>query len=323
MIEFDEKFFQDEIRDGFYVDGIMKRQWAAGLETLVEIDRICKKYGITYFAYAGTLIGAVRHNGFIPWDDDLDIIMFRKDFMRFLSAAEKELPSPFICYDIYHDETWIRTFARVNNSCNAVNLAPEFLERFHGCPYWTGVDIFVFDEQPESKEEFHMIVKLTQGLLEIIDILDKNETADEKERQEKSREVEEMLLTMEELCGMSIDRRKNLRHQLFRLIDGLWASHNDGICERVATNYFVQWRDYYYSGCKKEWYRESIELPFEGIMIPVPIDFHEVLKQLYGNDYLSPIRYSHYANRDLHRVYRNVENYIRTGKEKLDRWQDL
>ena len=65
---------------------------AANLEVLKEVDRICRKHGIQYLLDAGTLIGAVRHHGFIPWDDDVDIAFLRQDYEKFIKVAKKELP---------------------------------------------------------------------------------------------------------------------------------------------------------------------------------------------------------------------------------------
>ena len=82
-MKLEKEFFYDEVRDGFYIPGIMKRAWGAELMILSKVDRICKKYDINYYAFGGTLIGAVRDKQFIPWDDDIDICMKREDFQRF------------------------------------------------------------------------------------------------------------------------------------------------------------------------------------------------------------------------------------------------
>lgn len=89
-MEFPIDFFLDEVREGF-IPAMMKRAWAAELEILVEIDRICEKYKLRYFIDYGNLLGAIRHKGFIPWDDDIDIMMLRKDYEIFAKWLIKEL----------------------------------------------------------------------------------------------------------------------------------------------------------------------------------------------------------------------------------------
>lgn len=90
-MKFEREFFYDEVRDGFYIPGIMKRAWGAGLTILSEIDRICNQYDIPYYADGGTLLGAVRNGQFIPWDDDIDIMMLRKDYDKFKEVLKEEL----------------------------------------------------------------------------------------------------------------------------------------------------------------------------------------------------------------------------------------
>ena len=90
-MKFEREFFYDEVRDGFYIPGIMKRAWGAGLTILSEIDRICNQYDIPYYAAAGTLLGAVRNGQCIPWDDDIDIMMLRKDYDKFKEVLKDEL----------------------------------------------------------------------------------------------------------------------------------------------------------------------------------------------------------------------------------------
>lgn len=70
---------------------MMRRIQLIELEMLVEFDRICRKHGLKYVLGWGTLLGAVRHGGFIPWDDDVDVFMLYEDYVRFIELAEKEL----------------------------------------------------------------------------------------------------------------------------------------------------------------------------------------------------------------------------------------
>ena len=105
-MEFSHEYFDDEVREDFYVSGLMKRLWAANLEVISDVAKVCDKYNIRWFADYGTLLGAVRHGGCIPWDDDFDICMLRGDYMRFLEVAEKELPQNYSvlnCHNEYED----------------------------------------------------------------------------------------------------------------------------------------------------------------------------------------------------------------------------
>ena len=116
------EFYHDEIRCGFYIPTAIKQAWAASLTVLAEIDRICTKYKIEYFADWGTLIGVVRHGGFVPWDDDLDICMKREDYRRFREVADRELPPEYVIHDYERQEDHWLFLARVCNS-NHINYS--------------------------------------------------------------------------------------------------------------------------------------------------------------------------------------------------------
>lgn len=75
MKEISMDFFRDEVRNGFFIPTAVKQAWAAQLQVLDVIETICRKHDITYFADWGTILGTVRHGGYVPWDDDMDICM--------------------------------------------------------------------------------------------------------------------------------------------------------------------------------------------------------------------------------------------------------
>ena len=113
-MEIPKNFERKEIRCGWTVWPSTKRTWIVEMEMLAELDRICKKYDIKYFAEGGTLLGAVRHGGFIPWDDDVDIAMLREDYDKFCKVAPDEISAPLFFQDCHTDNIKF-LFSRIRN----------------------------------------------------------------------------------------------------------------------------------------------------------------------------------------------------------------
>ena len=98
-------FFKEEVREGFCISAEMKKVWAVEMKVLSFVISVCKKYDIPYFADYGTLLGAVRHKGFIPWDDDIDICLKRSDYMRLIEAFKKENNTDYVYNGFYFSDT--------------------------------------------------------------------------------------------------------------------------------------------------------------------------------------------------------------------------
>lgn len=277
-MKFDDSYFNGEIREGFFVQPLMKRAWAAQLEILEEIVVICKRHNIKYFAEWGTLLGIVRHKGFIPWDDDLDIAMLRGDFQRFLHYAKEELPEGYCLFDINSDR-YDELMARVMNR-DKIILDKKDLEKFHGFPYAAGVDIFCLDYLPEDKEEEELMI----GLLGVTNYIGNNWDSDEMTEEEKWENVKDI----EEMTNFHFDPNKPIRRQLLVLSDKISAMYWDAGGKEVSlVALMTKNRDY---KLPLSCYESVIEMPFENTMIPVPVGYDQVLRQRYGDNYMTPVK---------------------------------
>ena len=119
--------------------GILRELQLTEAETLSQIKRICEKYGLTYYLVYGTLLGAVRHQGFIPWYDDIDIALPYTDYVRFLEVAQKELGEGYFLQTSDTEVNYYRSYARVRK--NGTTLMDKYQQ---GWDVHHGVFVDVF-----------------------------------------------------------------------------------------------------------------------------------------------------------------------------------
>ena len=135
-----------------YDNQTLHQLWSVEIEMLDAFDTVCKKYGLRYSLAYGTLLGAVRHKGFIPWDDDLDIMMPREDYQRLFEIWSKEVDSEYFLQDYTTDtEDYVNSFAKIRKKhTDFITSEEEKTVRYH-----TGIfiDIFPGDKYPDGKVE--------------------------------------------------------------------------------------------------------------------------------------------------------------------------
>lgn len=276
-MELPKSYFEDEVRDGFFVPAMMKRAWAAQLQILEDVDRVCRENNIQYFAEWGTLLGAVRHHGFIPWDDDMDICMKRADYNKFLAIAEKELPQGYSLFGIHQDSDMDNMLTRVINT-RTIEFDDAFLQKFHGFPFCSGIDIFPLDfiaPDPDDDAFMNEVIHIVNSVAKLVSVV---ETI--------SPEIEEQLCRIEELCAVSLKRDATLFQQLNVLMDNLCSLYTEDEAEYVTIMMlWVEGRQYKFP---KKYYAKSVRIPFEGMTIPVPIAYDSILKKKY-RDYMKPV----------------------------------
>ena len=116
MVQTETTFNPEELKKRFNPEGSqIRRHQLKMLEMVKELDRICKKHNIPYFLYGGTLLGAIRHNGFIPWDDDLDVGLRHKDYVKLMKVLPQELPEHIALQTNKTDKNYFYFFAKLRD----------------------------------------------------------------------------------------------------------------------------------------------------------------------------------------------------------------
>ena len=245
-------FFRDEIRSGFYVPTVMKQAWASVLDVLFEIDQICTRHDIKYFADWGTILGAVRHGGFIPWDDDLDICMLRDDYEKFRAVCDAELPKGYCIHDYERKENHWMFLARVVNN-SSMCFDEEYLRTHHNFPYLASVDIFIKDYLYE----------------------------DEKIEKKRCEDIMHLLAEAELLTEQPDKREETIA--LYRKAEKRMSEVKPGDTSKVGQIFPWLLKNGFSVAEEKSDYETIVRLPFEDMTIPVPACYHRVLFRRYGN----------------------------------------
>ena len=254
MIKIDDSYLEDEIRDGFYIPSMTKRTWAMELTVLDLIDSICSKHNITYFADWGTYLGAIRHKGFVPWDDDLDICMHRNELNKFLAVAKEELPEGYSVMSFHNnDYSWKFIYNIVPN--DHMCFTPEYLKSHYSFPYIVAIDIFIID----------------------------NISDDDSIEQSRNEQVKRLLNEADKisLSEQSEPDKLNKMRALYDEAEKLLQLENEHDTERVVQK--VPWGVYHNRTYDKSDFINAVRVPFEMTSVPVPLCFNKILSSKYGN----------------------------------------
>ena len=291
MLEFQDGFFKQEVRNGFYIDETMKTLWAAEMEVLQKVAEICDRYGITWYAAYGTLMGAIRHEGFVPWDDDMDIWVKRKDYNRLLQVLPKELPSGYFVRSP-QTEAGYGQFHTIVNSGDRVSIDPEWLEQYHGCPFSVGLDIFPLDYLPRDEKERMLqeqMFAVASNCAQIANALNSEDNKAEEYaevRQALKEDIMNGIRELEESCGAKINRQLVVDEEWEKAASELfkWANYFAMMYGEEESDHLVQYMDYFcwpWKKFPKECFAEVYGATFENFVLPIPCGYEQVLNRIY------------------------------------------
>jgi len=234
------------------------------LMILQDIHTFCVEHNIKYYLVGGTLLGAVRHKGFIPWDDDIDIGMFREDYDRFLKLCCAELPQKYYIQSYENEKQFWLPFAKVRlNGTVFDETATKHLPSHKGIY----IDIFPIDN---VKREASFFQTAQADIVKYLKIANYSRQGIAKELSFKTK----VLCAASKVCSVS---------RINRHINSLMKAYNKkptDYCVNLGSNY-----SYKKQTMPKDYYGEPVLLPFEGNQFFAPKQYQEVLTKIYG-DYM-------------------------------------
>lgn len=287
-LQFSPEFFKKEERCGFTVGEPMKRNWAAQIQVLEDVRELCERHNIRWFAYAGTALGAVRHKGFIPWDDDVDIALVGEDYIKFMYYFKDELDDRYELQNPYANPQWdIDSFSRITAG-KTMDFTAEYLDRYHNCPFLVGTDVFPFYYVPRNIEQREYILDLLHRTVALENLNEYNIKLQKDGKFEESREINDIiaegLSNIQKDTGFEFTADRLLANQLAMLFDQISRFTTEDEADTVQR--FNAFEETGKVGFAKELFSETVWLPFENIKVPLPADTDRFLRGKFGKDYM-------------------------------------
>lgn len=295
-----DEFLQEEVRNGYRVSSEMKAVWKKELNLVQKLLDVCKKYNLKVFADAGTLLGAVRHKGFIPWDDDMDFAMFRSDYDVLLKVAKDEFTSPYFLQTVYNDKLYLRGHAQLRDITTTAMQPTELNEEYNRGIF---IDIFVLDGVPADAsdlEELKNRILYTKSLAEL--------------KKRGIRYSDQLKFDDIPNCFNENDAIQ----KYYSYIDDLLRKNSVDECEYVAPLNFIfetQKRKR-----KKSLYDEIVWSDFEYIKVPIPKYYDEYLTARYGDYHVA--KHDKTTHGDMiYSLDKSADEYIASLPYKFPKFQ--
>lgn len=292
---------QDEIiiRSGVEVSVQLQKIWAAELDLFARLKEVLDKHSLRYFASGGTLLGAVRHAGFIPWDDDIDIMMLREDYEKLVCVAKDEFSEPYFFQTAYSDKDYYRGHAQLRNSDTTGMLSCEALK----VPFNQGIfiDIFPVDSIPDDprlaekqRRRLHSLNRLLNNGARFPESAG-NSLADKLKR-----------------AAVSIISVFFSHKAQYRKMEEVCKMYNSQNTSRVGFLSFDPNDEHL--KYPRSIFDGECELPFEHLTIKAPAGYDEMLREQYG-DYMVMKKAPSYHGRIIFDLETPYKDYIQKMKK--------
>ena len=266
---------QAEERNGYLISEEMKQVWQVEVDLLEHLILVCKEHDLRMWVDGGTLLGAVRHQGFIPWDDDLDVCMPRTDYDRLIALGNAVFSYPYFLQSAYSEDDYFRGHAQLRRSDTTAIRSSESYRSFNQGIF---VDIFPLDgvdpDERRRKQTLRQIHKVYKKLKSIhLNILYSGRWG------QIFRQI-----------GSRMKARRIGRENWFRTTEDLLRQHPVDECEQWAELAFSRDSIIF----DRHIFDQTVWMPFEDLQVPVPGGYDLFLRTQYGDSYMTPHQIGNY-----------------------------
>lgn len=277
-------------KEGYQLNEQLLPLWQVQLELLQKFIEVCQRYNLRYWVCGGTLLGAVRHKGFIPWDDDVDVSMMREDYDRLQAVAAEAFQPPFFYQTAYTDKDYYRSHAQLRMDGTAAIRPSDCFQPYHQGIF---IDVFPLDGIPDEDPRVDDALRKGHRILRFL----------------KAKNTNIFLSGRWGLVFRKWKARREVARRgwanIFREAEDLYRQfpvvEADVVSELSTTG-----RDF---ACRKSIYDDTVWLDFEDIKVPAPVGWDEYLRTQYGDNYMTPMKdptlHGHLVI-DAYRDYREV-----------------
>ena len=261
--------------------GDLRRIWNVELDLLKEFDLICKSNGLEYYASCGTLLGAVRHKGFIPWNDDIDLFLKWPDYKRLMEIAPSAFSHPYFFQSIYSDPQSMPNACRLRRSDTTGFTRWEHENTDYSYNRGIFIDVFPLFYVPDNNDQR---AAQKQNVLRLWEIIRGHDAWLLKGKGNSSHDNYDQyipaFLSYWKQNGSFPDITSLKEQYLFAC-----ASTSERTSELGATSSKCHQSNLMWN---TEWFDQTIYLPFENTVIPCPGEYEKVLEKQYG-DWKTPV----------------------------------